>query len=127
MPSTTQRYPLSSPDGKPIPLEIIKPHGYIRRGFTDISAVSVGLPAEVEILSLHSSWDCIISFSGDAEIPVDGVLLSQGIFLPKNMRITVAPTSTSLSVIGDSGSGTLHIQAIDKWVGLATQSQLDRR
>lgn len=127
MSSTDQRYPLSTPDGMAIPLEIMRPYGYIRKGFSGTVSAQVLVPDGIEIVLLYSTEDCLIRFGGNAAISVDGVLSLDTVFLPKDMRICVAPTSTYLTVIADSLSGQLSIQFIDRWAGLSLPVQTGRK
>ena len=127
MASTTQRYPLSSPEGTPIPLAIIKPSGFIKKTFTTTVSGSITIPSAVEIISFLSTANCLISFGGTATAPSDGVNQVNILHVVKGMRVTAAPTATTFTVIGETSSGILYCQLIDKWAGLALQTQYSRR
>jgi hypothetical protein len=87
----------------------------------------IAIPAGNEIISFSASEDCIIKFGGNASIPVSGTLLVNAVYIPKDMRITVAPTAEYFTVIAPSAVGVLHCQFIDKWAGLALQTQYSKR
>ena len=127
MASTTQRYPLSSPDGDPIPLAVIRPLGLIKKTFTTTVSAAITIPDSVEILSFLATANCLISFGGTATAPVDGTNQANILHVVKGMRVTAAPTATTFTVIGETTSGILYCQLIDKWAGLALQTQYSRR
>lgn len=126
MASTSQRYPLSTPDGDSIPLDIIRPHSYLFIDFTLSASASIAVPAGVEIMSVSATTDCFIKFGGTAAAPVAGVLSSDLCLVEADMRTSIAPTASTFTVIGDMASGKLRIQFIDKWAGLALQTQYVR-
>ena len=116
-------YPLSTQDGVPIPLDIIRPYGTMRLSIptgTGLSLVALGVT--VPILILRSTVDCFIRFGTVASVPVGSVLLNS-LFLPSNETIVVAPSLTSISVIEDGvlGTGKLTIQLVEQWAGLGRE------
>lgn len=128
MSSTTQRYPLSSPDGTPIPLEIMKPHSFLQKVFNATTAsADVNIPTDVEIMSITVTEDCIIKFGGSATIPVDNVALTDTILVEKYTRVCVAPKAATCTLIGLTLSGVANIQFVEKWAGLAVQTQYQKR
>jgi hypothetical protein len=128
MSSTSQRYPLSTPEGVAIPFEIIKPHSYLKKSFTAGSASSaVAVPADVEILIFSSNEDCIVKFGGTASVPADGVSQADVICVEKDVRIAVAPNADTFTIIGETVAGALRVQFIQKWAGLAVTTQYKKR
>jgi len=128
MSSSTQRYPLSTPEGSAIPLDIMKPHSFIRKAFTaNVVSSAIVVPADVEILSLTANADCIICFGGTAVAPVDGISYSKTLYLDKCTRIIVAPNADTFTVLGLGVAGILNIQMVEKWAGLALSKQLSGR
>ncbi len=127
MPSTTKRYPLSTPDGSYIPLDVIKPNGLILLSHSAVVSASISIPEDIEIISFLSSTDCLVNFGGTASVPADGVLSQNTVLIPADMRISVAPTSTTFTVISYSDSGIISCQLIDKWAGLTLETQQQRR
>ena len=128
MSSTTQRYPLSSPDGTPIPLEIMKPHSFIQKSFlSNVASSVVNVPTDVEIMSITVTEDCILKFNGTASLPVDGVSIADAVLVEKYTRICIAPKAATFTLIGMSARGIANIQFIEKWAGLAVQAQYQKR
>jgi hypothetical protein len=127
MASTTQRYPLSTADGKSIPLDVIRPLGLLFKTFTSVVSADIAVPGTCEIISFTATEDCIICFGSAASVPADGSLLSNGVFIPQNLRITVAPTAATFTVIRHTADGYVAVQFIDKWAGLALETQYSRR
>jgi hypothetical protein len=68
-----------------------------------------------------------VRFGAAASVPADGVQLADAVFIPANLQVTVAPQATSFTVIRYTADGTLIAQCIDKWAGLALQTQYNRR
>ncbi len=127
MANTTQRYPLATPDGRAIPLDVVKPVGFLQKAFTTAASGTLTLPSNVEVLSVFASADCYIQFGGTAAVPADGVVVTNLLYVPKNMRITAAPPATTFTVIGKTTSGTLNVQLLEKWAGLILDVQQKRR
>ena len=116
-------YPLSTQDGVPIPLDIIRPYGTMRLSIPSGTGLAlVALTVVVPILVLRSTVDCFIRFGTVATIPVSSMLLDS-LFLPANETIVVAPGLTDISVIEDGvlGTGKLTIQFLDQWAGLGKE------
>ena len=127
MPATTQRYPLSTPEGVAIPLDVFKPHSFLRKSYlAGAASAAVSVPASVEIMSVTSDTDILVKFGGTAVIPADNVLAENTVLIEKNSRVCVAPTAATFTIIGISEAGTCSIQFIDKWAGLAVQTQYTR-
>lgn len=128
MASTSQRYPLSTPDGMPIPLEIMKPHSFLSKTFlTSASTAAITVPADVEIMSITCSEDCIIVFGATATLPVDGVAIPDAVVVDQWLRVCVAPKASTFYIRGLSADGEARIQFIEKWAGLAVQTQYTKR
>lgn len=123
MTTTTQRYPHATPEGVPIPLDVIKPYGTIRKAFTTAVSSVVTIAANVDVASFLTTEDCFVCFGGTAALGADGVTQANAIFIPKGGRITCAVISTTFTVIGVTASGNLYVQLIDKWAGLALQTK----
>ena len=128
MASTSQRYPLSTPDGLSIPLDVIKPHSIVLLNFTTMTASAVvAIPDGIEIASLYSTEDCVIQFGGTAAVPANGVNTPNALVLTKDVITVIAPPLVTLTAIGLSTAGSLRIQFIEKWAGLALVKQISGR
>lgn len=128
--ATSKRYPLSTPDGQAIPLEVIKPLAYVSIPFTlaGFSTV-VDLTATYldKILVAFSEEGCYLSSLAIPVAPVSGVISPSIIYVPAGIAIAFVTNSTSLSAIGNTVLGTVHIQIVDTWAGLALETQITRR
>lgn len=127
MSSTSQRYPLSTPDGISIPFDVIRPSGYMYVNTALTVSGNIAIPAGCEIISFTTTEDCIVRFGANASIPVSGAVLGDAVHIPREMRITVAPTAEFFTVIAEGTEGVLRCQLIDKWAGLALQTQYQKR
>lgn len=127
MSSTSQRYPLSTPDGISIPLDVIKPYSYILKSVGTTVSAAINIPAAIEIISFAATEDTIICFGGTAVAPPDGTPQSNTLFVQKGTRVTVAPPANTFTVLALGTAGYLHCQLIDKWAGLALQTQYSKR
>jgi hypothetical protein len=127
MSSTTQRYPLSTPDGIAIPFDVIRPYAFIRKAVDLTVSAEVNIPDSIEIISFAATQDCLVCFGGNATIGADGALQLNHVFIQKNTRVTVAPTANKFTVIAYDAAGYLYCQLIDKWAGLALETQYRKR
>lgn len=127
MSSKSQRYPLSTPDGIAIPFDVIRPYGFIRKATATAVSATVSIPDVTEIISFSATEDCIVCFGGTAIVASDGALQLNSVFIQKGTRVTVAPTFNTFTVISLSVAGYLYCQLIDKWAGLALETQYNKR
>ena len=120
-------YPLSTSEGVAIPLEVVAPTGYMFLHFSDVATAVIALPATSDMIILNSDEDCILRFSNNlAVLPAEGIVVPDTLFLRKNMQVVVYPQQKFLSVRRLVLDGTLHIQFIDTWHGLALATQYER-
>ena len=120
-------YPLSTSEGVAIPLEVVAPTGYMFLHFSEVATDVIALPATSDMIILNSDEDCILRFSNNlAVLPAEGIVVPDTLFLRKNMQVVVYPQRKFLSVRRLVLDGTLHIQFIDTWHGIALASQYER-
>lgn len=128
MSSSTQRYPLSTPDGVAIPLEVIKAHSLVKKSFLSASATAaLTVPADVELMMVSATRDCIIRFGAAASVPADGVALADAVYVYADMVVFVAPHLSTFTIIGAAADGSAVIQYLQKWAGLALSTQYSKR
>lgn len=124
--ANNQLYPFSTEDGKPIPLDIIRPVGVTVMSFTD--SADITLPASYEVVCVRSSVDAIWCFE-PATVIADNTPLPSAVALfagvIANVAIPVA-TASRITVRG-GGVGEVWIQAMQRWVALGLNRQLNRR
>jgi hypothetical protein len=128
-----KRYPLSTPDGRAIPFEVLRPLGFISKTFTSAgSTASIAIPATVQVLSVYATEECIVTFAASgasAAAIVDGTLVDDTVFIPAETLMVLSPPIdfAAFAIRGVSANGTARIQFIDHWAGLALASQYIRR
>lgn len=129
MAATPKRYPLSTPDGQFIPLEVVKPLSLIPLTFTATAFKTIALDAVQadQILILHSTVDCYVSLIPAPVAPVVDTVSPGLMFLPALTKTTIVSNSTSLSVLGVSVSGTCYVNINQTWEALISEEQLVRR
>lgn len=133
MSDNTGRYPLSTADGKAIPLDTVRPAGIVKKSFLSASgSAAISIPTTVSIVSAYATEDCYIKFATAAATitaPVDGVLLADTIFVPASSVMVFTPPvdKRSIAIIGDSANGSLILSYLETWNGLSMQSQTTRR
>lgn len=122
------RYPLSTPDGTAIPLDIIKPLAlgkivFVAGGYTscDIPAAYAG-----KLLVAYSSVECYISEDAVPVVPTVNAFTAKMIYIPAGVLIVFVAGAAKIAAIGVAAAGTLHIQVADTWAGLALKAQLNR-
>lgn len=128
--ATAQRYPLSTPEGTAIPLEVVKPLGILRIPFTASAYASVNLNAAYQdkiFVAFSKTEDCYISFAASPAAVVDSVVSADIIHVPAGTLLAFVSNTLYLSAQGVSASGTVIIQIVDTWAGLALEAQLTRR
>lgn len=114
-------YPFSTIDGKVIPLDIIRPLGILRIPFTAISTALQDLGIATPIMILSATEDCFVRFGAAAVVPSTS-LTSNQIMVEKDQIVIVAPHNPNFSVISDGVNGSLTIQLLDRWAGLADEA-----
>lgn len=129
MSNVSNRYPLSTADGKAIPHAALRPKSLCLLALSTTVSSYVTYSSSVKLLVLISDVDCIIKFSNStaASVPSNATVLSDSLFLPKNTLMTVAPIETRLSAITIAGTGTLKITEAEPWSGLGLEHQFTRR
>lgn len=127
MPSTTQRYPLSTPDGKYIPLDVVRSAGYAIKSVNTSVSSPITIGENVEIISFSATEDMLVCFGGVAALPADAVVYADTVFIGRGQRVTVAATALTFTAIALTTAGILHCQLIDKWAGLGLQTQYLRK
>lgn len=127
---TVGRYPQSTPGGEPIPFEIIRPLGLIKKSFSDVAASNVALPDGADFLVLRATEDCLIQFTIDtaAALPADGVHVAGLLFLGVGeVQVIDHNAATEFSVIrAGADSGILYIQTCSKYADIRKSAQLER-
>lgn len=119
-------YPLSTPDGKAIPLDIIRPRGVFRIPIGQTASILYPLVDTDPIVILRSTVGCFVRFGEVAIIPSTAMISNQ-LYLAAGDITIVSPHVQSLSAISESSNGFLTVQLLDKWMGLAAEVNYNRR
>jgi len=133
MPSPAKRYPLSTADGRYIPLDVIRPNSFVRLPFLLATGTApIQVPMDVELLKVRATADCIMQFFASSTVAVtivDGTSKDATIFLPANIDIIISPPvdKSWCSFIGQAAGGNIFISFLESWTALALQSQITRR
>jgi hypothetical protein len=127
----TAKYPFSAKDGTPIPLDVVRPYGVLRKDFNSSTGTAAeALPADVEVLMIRATEDCFIKFANSAATkPVSAtpsVLVEDLLYLQKNELQVVSPPALYYSIIGDATSGTVTLQLLETWASISLDTQISR-
>lgn len=121
-------YPFATQSGEAIPLDIINPEGLIIQAFTAVANTPVAAITGLDIAMFIASQGCIVQFGAEIPIPaVDGTKYDDAIVIPAGVVVSVQCPAESFYVRGLSESGTLYVQMVRRWAGLALPKQFSRK
>lgn len=120
-------YPLSTPGGDAIPLDIIRPLKLYRQDFNDEAGTEVAFAADVEIVVCWATRACIVCFGAVVAMPASGSSVNATIILPAN-TLTVIDLNglDSFSSMGIAEEGTVFVQQVQKWQDIRKNTQYNR-
>ena len=129
MTTPSDLYPLSTIDGKEVPLEVIKPIGIMIASFSSSPSSPVAIPDASKLIGISSTEDCFVLFANATiSVPANNTYVSGVLFVPADTIITVIPSAAYYSVVSaSSNNGTLTLQFLETWHGLALPTQFVRR
>lgn len=121
-------YPVSTEDGKSIPLDVVMPLSSVRATLAANVETTIVPTALYDIISIYSSIDVAVDFAGVLEYPMaNNTLVDDTILIPANTLMTLrAPESVSWSIVPlkNDSAGFIYITALQKWAGLRLNRQL---
>lgn len=123
----SEAYPFATQDGKAIPLDILRPSNFMYLD-TIITSAAFTLPAGSKVATFLASENCLLRF--DAAVPaiVSGTPITDCLFLPKNVIVISSVLSEKIHARTiAASSASIFIQCIEKWAGLAMDSQYRRK
>lgn len=132
MADTPGRYPLATPDGQSIPLDVLYPHSFTRLAFNSGSNVSTDIPTDAVLAEIYADNKCKICLGAATTADVSGTNYTDEYFIPANLtterkvRIYLKEKAT-LQVWGLGAAGVLYINYLIPWTSLQLQTNLDRR
>lgn len=117
-------YPLSTQDGKAIPLDVVKPSTLVKADFVAATPLSVTIPADTAICYLFATKACVLRMAAVAlpAVLVSGTEYANAIFIPENMPMTLLLEAGEAYVLGEE-SGSIYISAVEQWGALLQQRQ----
>lgn len=126
MPTEAQQgvYPLSGPQGEPIPYDIGDPQGlFITSIANAVASAEKTLPATYDVVTIYATVDCIIGFGA-------GVVLTLGedadkvdhLIVPAKTPVSIRVPNAKFKVIGCTAAGKLYVQRFRKWQSTSTQT-----
>ena len=124
MTAPSQLYPLSSQDGKAIPLEICAPLALRSYVLVANTKKDIVIPADWVIGWLYSDVDCVFSHS-DTDLPaalVDGTVYTSASFVPKKTPMAIKWIPGDASVL-PLASGRIYLHKIEKWAAFVQSKQ----
>lgn len=127
--ATEGLYPLSTQDGKAIPLDIVKPKGlaFFNIPVTGSLAVDAIIPTGYKVCWLYATQDCIIKFSAvNLPVPlVEGTNYEDAVFIPAQTPIVIAVTEGEASLVGlGDSAGILYINHVEQWAAMLQRQQV---
>lgn len=123
----SQVYPFATQDGKAIPLDIIRPAGLIQLAFNNSSVVNFTLADTYTEGVILATTACVVRQGSTIPSIVDGTFYQDMFLVYTDTLITVSLLPGPIYVKGLTGSGTLYLQLIEKWAGLALPKQFIRK
>lgn len=122
-----QLYPFATEDSKAIPLDIIRPLAMIKKSFPAAGVAALTIPVDWLVASFFSPTGCFVQFGSATLVnpPVDNTGYVDTLFVPPNCVITSTVINGAATVSSfNLAAGTLVVQQIQKWSGLALSRQV---
>jgi hypothetical protein len=110
-------YPLSTQDGKAIPLDVVKPASMVSYNFAANTAGAIVIPASYGLCYVFATQNCILRLSATA-LPaglVSGTEYQDTFFIPANTLMTIFLTGGAAQLLGGAYAGSLNICSVEQW------------
>lgn len=120
-------YPLATPSGEAIPLDVINP---IAAGFNVVDAsgaTSLVLPPETSTAVLYSTVDAFARLNSTFSPITAGVMYDDAIFLPAGVAVSVLLSAGTLYLRSVADAGNVYVQLTEKWNSLGVGYQYGTR
>jgi len=127
MAETRRLYPLTTPQGDWIPLDVIRSHGLGRIDFTAADQ-EVAIPTDVEILVLYATQMCIVGLGVAAvAVPASLTYANDRVLVPADQYVVVDKNEiTELHAIRFDTNGTLWVIGVRAWQDTKKAVQFNR-
>ena len=119
-----QLYPLSTQDGKHIPLDVVKPLGLTAFTMTANTAADITVPVGYSLVWLYATAACVLHMTA-VNLPnalVSGTNYTDSIFIPADTLMTIVVEEGECSLLG-LGAGTLYMNSVEQWAALVQPLQ----
>lgn len=120
-------YPFSTADGKPIPLDILKPNFLVILDFTSNGVVSFNLPTPSRVAMFIATEAVLVSFEDSLASVGDKAVLDKTLIIPKGTIVSSVLPVSQIKIRGIDDPGTLYIQGIEQWAGVSIESLYQRK
>jgi len=118
-------YPLSSQDGKAIPLDIVKPSNLVVFNFAANISADVVIPSGFNLCWIYATKACILqSGASIPDVPAEGTAYPNAAYIPEGMPLTLVLEPGQISLVGLEEAGTLYINCIEQWAALLQAKQI---
>lgn len=117
-------YPLSTQDGKDIPLDIIKPLSLLFYDLVSNVVKVINVPIAVKLAYIYSRVDCLVRFNVVA-LPypmLQDTIYSDTIFIPSATPVSVVVNPGAGSIL-PLASGKIYISFVEQWASLSQPIQ----
>jgi len=118
-------YPLATQDGQQIRLDVVRLIDLTAVVFTSTTgtASDASLIVTDALYVFLASADCIIYFTG---VATGSPIKAKAVFAAAGERVScmLPAGATGISVVGIGSGGTLYVQTIENWAGLANATTL---
>jgi hypothetical protein len=120
-------YPLTTPQGEPIPLDVVRVHGLGRIDVTNTDK-EIALATEIEILVLYATEMCIVRLGvSAASVPASLAYLADAVLVPADQFMVIDKNeATELHAIRFDTDGVLWINGIRAWQDTKKAAQFNR-
>lgn len=123
----SQVYPFATQDGKPVPLDIIRPAGLIKIDFINSAVANFILPDTYTEGIILATSACLVRQGSTIPSIVNGTFYQDMFLVYTDTLITVSLLPGTIYVKGLTDSGTLYLQLIERWAGLGLPKQYIRK
>lgn len=124
-----QLYPNATPNGIPIPMDVLLGFGLIRQSIGVAATNNIAIPAVTELLVIYgdASIGCYLQLGGNVTVPALGAFVVNLHWIPPGSVKVIDPDGAAiLGVITNSGAGTIHIECVAKWQDTRKSAQYTR-
>lgn len=120
--ATTELYPFSTPQGVPIPLDVIKP----KRSCIMFNANTIQIPAGFSylIMAVASGADAFLRMSDSGQQVANNTWVTDVCYLPQDLPIMLAiPESVTALTVVNGSTAKVALTELTQWAGIGLAKQ----